>query len=230
MLIDSEIFTEVNPTQGMSDLNSDRDYVQATVVLDAAPAVAELLDASSLNTVLAMLEVIDSAEELALLETLTPAQKRQVWDATPEPIRDRLKQIRTKPGSQDRVLALPLTAEPSLSELELFGQPHDIVSLRLEESSEVEEAEETPIEPELIDLDLSNSLDLVPQIRLVVGDWVVLQAKPRFTAAELTAIWEVLEVQGHYARIVASKLGIRTYPIAWMMLYPKPTDYREPEF
>ncbi|NJO80391.1 MAG: hypothetical protein HC827_19020 [Cyanobacteria bacterium RM1_2_2] len=85
MLIDSEIFTEVNPTVGMSDLDSGLDYVQASVARDAAPAMA-LLDASSLNTVLAMLEVIDSAEELALLETLTLEQKRQVWDATPEPV------------------------------------------------------------------------------------------------------------------------------------------------
>src|SRR5689334_20707416 len=42
----------------------------------------ELLDGSSLKTVLDMLEVIDCVEELDLLETLTVAQKKQVWALT----------------------------------------------------------------------------------------------------------------------------------------------------
>ncbi|NJO80392.1 MAG: hypothetical protein HC827_19025 [Cyanobacteria bacterium RM1_2_2] len=58
----------------------------------------------------------------------------------------------------------------------------------------------------------------------------MLQAKPQLAAAELMAIWEVLEVQGQFVRIIATKLGIRTYPIAWMMPYPKPIGYVEPEF
>lgn len=59
----------------------------------------QLLDASSLSTVLDMLAVIDSTEDLALLELLTSLQKRQVWDATPEIIRLRLKQIRLTANS-----------------------------------------------------------------------------------------------------------------------------------
>lgn len=228
MLIDSEIFTEVNATEGMADLDSDLDSVQTRVALNVAPAMA-LLDASSLNTVLAMLEVIDSAEELALLETLTPEQKRQVWDATPAATRIRLKQLRSKTephtephrGSEPEFTAQALNAteegEDALDEAELL------------------ESEETSIELELSEaLDAaplgSESADLVPQVKLAIGDWIVLQAKPQLSAAELTAIWEVLEVQGQSARIIASKLGIRTYPIAWMMPYPKPIGYVEPEF
>lgn len=55
---------------------------------------AEPLDASSLATILDMLAVIASIEELMLLESLTEVQKRQVWSATPEAVRHRLKQIR----------------------------------------------------------------------------------------------------------------------------------------
>ncbi|HEY9629268.1 MAG TPA: hypothetical protein V6C84_18355 [Coleofasciculaceae cyanobacterium] len=62
---------------------------------DQSDSESQLLDDSSLNTVLDMLTVIDSAEDLALLERLTLAQKRQVWDATPEAVRMRLKQIRS---------------------------------------------------------------------------------------------------------------------------------------
>jgi hypothetical protein len=171
-----------------------------------------LLDASSLNTVLAMLEVIDSAEELALLETLTPEQKRQVWDATPEPIRERLKQLRNQPelsGASE-----PQFAAPSLPEAIPDG------------ASEAESVEQ---EETLVELELSEPLDFV-SLKLAAGDWVVLQARPHLTAAELMAIWEVLEVQGQSARIIASKLGSRTYPIAWMLPYPKPIGYVEPEF
>ncbi len=225
MLIDSEIFTEVNPTVGMSDLDSGLDYVQASVARDAAPAMA-LLDASSLNTVLAMLEVIDSAEELALLETLTLEQKRQVWDATPEPVRERLKQLRSKSEPQAEA------SEPEFAAQSL----HDATEAGSDEAERVE-LEETSIE-----LELSESLDaeslvappvesqVEPPVKLATGDWVVLQAKPQLAAAELMAIWEVLEVQGQSVRIIATKLGIRTYPIAWMMPYPKPIGYVEPEF
>ena len=52
---------------------------------------AELLDQSSLNTVLDMVEAIETAEELALLETLTSAQKRQVWSAISDEQKLRLK-------------------------------------------------------------------------------------------------------------------------------------------
>jgi len=54
----------------------------------------ELLDASSLATILDMLAVITTIEELMLLESLTEIQKRQVWKATPEAVRHRLKQVR----------------------------------------------------------------------------------------------------------------------------------------
>lgn len=215
MLIDLEIFTEVNATEGMSDLDSDLDSIQASVALDVAPAMA-LLDASSLNTVLAMLEVIDSAEELALLETLTPEQKRQVWDATPELTRIRLKQLRSKTEPQTGVSSEPEFTAQALNVAEGESDEAELNELELSES----------LNPE----PLTESANLVSQVKLTTGDWIVLQAKPQLSTAELTAIWEVLEVQGQSARIIASKLGIRTYPIAWMMPYPKPVGYVEPEF
>jgi hypothetical protein len=74
---------------------SESEYIQQELFSGLAVSPAEApLDESSLATVLDMLAVIDSLEELALLETLTDAQKRQVWDATPEPIKLRLRQLR----------------------------------------------------------------------------------------------------------------------------------------
>jgi hypothetical protein len=57
---------------------------------------------------------------------------------------------------------------------------------------------------------------------LQVGDWVVLKAEPRLSAKEMIALWVVLEIQGEQVRVKAKGLGIRQYPIAWMLRYPKP--------
>jgi hypothetical protein len=97
-------------------------YVQSDTLPFAGPD--ELLDVSSLNTVLDMLAVIDSAEELTLLELLTPAQKRQVWDATPDHLKRKLKQIRAQAqisseslseSSSEQLLAQLLDQSPDLS-------------------------------------------------------------------------------------------------------------------
>lgn len=212
----------------MSELNT----IQPTSWLDEAAAEV-LLDSSSLQTVLAMLEVIDSLEELGLLETLTPAQKRQVWEATSEPIRCRLKQLRAT-GQ----------IETALQSSELSAQSADQI-----DQTEVEEIEELDaLRPEA-QLQLTRQLiqhtnghyansaplqlGLTPATQrpgFSVGNWIVLQAKPQLSRAELTVIWEVLAIEGSNARIFAQELGHRTYPVAWMMLYPKPADYIEPEF
>jgi hypothetical protein len=63
-----------------------------TLTADAAEDL--LLDESSLATVLEILTTIATVEELAILEALTAAQKRQVWSHTPETIKIKLKQIR----------------------------------------------------------------------------------------------------------------------------------------
>jgi hypothetical protein len=54
----------------------------------------DLLDEMSLQTVLDMLAVMVAAEELTQLESLTPAQKRQVWMSTPEDVKVRLRQMK----------------------------------------------------------------------------------------------------------------------------------------
>lgn len=57
---------------------------------------------------------------------------------------------------------------------------------------------------------------------VAVGDWVVLQAQPKLSRAELIAIWEVKEIQGKFAQVWTKTLGFRNYPIAWMVIYPQP--------
>ncbi|MCU0567151.1 MAG: hypothetical protein MUF49_11205 [Oculatellaceae cyanobacterium Prado106] len=78
----------------------------------------ELLDDSSLNTVLDMLAVIDSLEELRLLETLTEPQKRQVWELTPQDVKIRLKQIRATANP-----AHGPPSEPAVSQVHLTDSP-----------------------------------------------------------------------------------------------------------
>lgn len=237
MLLDSQSFTEINPIKGMSDL----DYVQTDTVGDAASAMDEWLDASSLNTVLAMLEVIDSAEDLALLETLTLVQKRQVWDATPESIRVRLKQLRGVSSPEVEVAFYsPVNAEEP--EAEIHQADGDIEHSALDIETTLADLEVLPDQLALLSDPMSAgdarqpipgiiaATPATPVLRLVKGDWVVLQAKPQITAAEMVAIWEVIEVQGNDAQIFTEKLGTHTYPIAWMKLYPKPIGYVEPEF
>ncbi|NJO41038.1 MAG: hypothetical protein HC769_10510 [Cyanobacteria bacterium CRU_2_1] len=159
---------------------------------------AELLDESSLNTVLAMLEAIDSVEELTLLEDLTDAQKRQVWDVTPEAIKIKLKQIRASATTE--------TTDPAYLA-----------------NWDTSEAEATVHNPSSLDSFLKQTDRPSPDQPIpTVGDWVVLIAKPKLTAAELIAIWEVIEIHEYYARIKAKGIGNRNYPIAWMVIYPKP--------
>lgn len=137
--------------------------------LDQTDRADALLDESSLETILDMLAVMNSIEELMLLETLTADQKRQVWAATPETIRSKLKQIReagfSESGHWQNLAPLGDSNQPVLS----------------------------------------------------IGNQVVLIAKPKLTAAELIAIWEVMEVHEGYARIRAKNLGVRNYPVSWMV-------------
>jgi hypothetical protein len=184
------------------------------------------LDDSSLNTVLDMLAVINTVEELALLELLTNAQKRQVWEVTPEEVKTKLRQLR---------LSAKHAPAPSVtsSEPEPFRSQQSSAEPDLEDSEEpdlreLEELtyseewhEDEAIEPDFNPVEMAASNH---QLTLTVGDWVVLQANSRLTAAELEAIWEVVEVHPHQniARIQTKGVGTRNYPIAWMVLYPKP--------
>jgi hydrogenase maturation factor len=192
--------------------------------LEAETREAGLLDASSLYTVLVMLDVIDTAEDLALLETLTPEQKRQIWDAIPDSTRARLKQLRT-------TLQLSPKLSPSLSHSHTTGLI-DASELRAEDSlpdDPTGQAEETAAidleaQRQEVDLMLQEPLNLAIQPTVAIGDWVVLHAGAKLSKAEMQAIWEVIELQGNYVRIAAKNLGSRIYPTASMTLYPRPVE------
>ena len=193
-----------------------------------AAGAAEWLDAASLHTVLVMLDVIDSTEDLALLETLTPEQKRQVWDATPDSTRHRLKQLRAAPP------ALPQLS-PSVKNSHTTGLI-DTAALLQEDrlpDDQAGQAEETAAidleaQRQEVDLMLQEPLNLTAQPALSIDDWVVLHANPKLSKAELQAIWAVIELQGNYARIIAKGLGSRLYPTAAMTLYPQPVERPAP--
>jgi hypothetical protein len=236
---------------------SELDSIQPASGLDAAPE--ELLDASSLHTVLIMLEVIDSLEDLALLETLTLAQKRQVWEATPEPTRLRLIQLRagqtvSQPNAQSNMAqslaqqAMQTAPTPDVSnqdfalaeasylQSELQSEP--LSEIQLETQSDWSNSLDETAVGELallaeMDSPSSESLDFTASattaITISIGDWVVLQPYAKLSRSELIAIWQVTELQGNSARISTETLGTRLYPVAWMIPYPKPIEI-EPEF
>ena len=185
--------------------------------LEAETPETELLDTSSLQTVLVMLEVIDSIEDLALLETLTPDQKRQVWDATPDSTRTRLTQLRTTQQLS------PIRHAHSTDLLEPSDLPPDDLLTETGLSEEMA-AIDLEAQHQEVDLMLQEPLNLSAQPKLAIGDWVVLHASPNLSKADMQTIWEVSELQGNYARIAAKSLGNRLYPTAAMMLYPRPVD------
>lgn len=168
---------------------------------------AELLDPSSLSTVLDMLAVIDSAEELTLLEVLTPAQKRQVWDAISEALKNRLKQIRAGVSLADASLG----AKPSVPPIaQLDVQTIDALD---EGTEDVSLADLEADLQEVVQAELHHPL---PQ----VGDRVILIAKPQLPSAEIQAIWELVELEEDAAQIYAKGLGTRRYPTSWLIVYP----------
>jgi hypothetical protein len=196
-----------------------------------APSDDELLDEFCLNTVLEMLTVIYSVEELALLETLTNAQKRQVWDATPEAVKVRVKQIR---ASASKELPAANQTESSASE-ELNKELNEELDEELNESEtrldalvEDESLPDEELGEELAIASSDSSTPVTHEPMPSVEDWIVLKAKPKLTAAELIAIWEVVEIQNDYARISAKGLGTRLYPVNWMLIYPKSPEAQQP--
>lgn len=194
----------------------------------------DLLDEMSLQTVLDMLAVMVTAEELTQLESLTPGQKRQVWFATPEDVKVRLKQIKASAQVESHDMERLTEDQEEIKELKK--------SEELEESEKSEEPDE-PGEPdesldemgEAIDYTDSESVNFInlplfqssyglnaPLVKptLQVGDRVVLTAEPRLTATELVAVWEIVNIQGEQAQIKAKGLGNRQYPMSWMVSYP----------
>jgi hypothetical protein len=202
---------------------------------------SELLDEFSLKIVLDMSAVMTTAAELTQLESLTPAQKRQVWIATPDDVKLRLKRIRAgeqvelpevvsfvEERSADRengAEALEKTFAEEILEEEISEE--EILEEEISEEESLEEMGEaiefSGSEAGLFDLPLfQGSYDLnEPTIAPELGDRVVLRAEPRLTTEELIAVWEVVSIQGEQARIEAKGLGIRQYPLRWMVLYPE---------
>ena len=185
----------------------------------------DLLDELSLQTVLDMLAVMVTAEELTQLESLTPAQKRQVWMATPEDVKLRLKQIKADAQTKSYPIEQSIDEEEEPEKLE-----------KLEKLEEPDEPDESLDEMggaidcvaseslNFLNLPLfQNSYDLnAPLLEQTfqIGDRVVLKAEPRLTSAELIAVWKIVAIQGEQARIEAKGLGSRQYPMSWMVSYP----------
>jgi hypothetical protein len=98
----------------------------------------DLLDSFSLQIVLDMLAVMTTVEELTQLESLTPEQKKQVWVATPEEVKLRLKQIRAGVPVEPRVV------EPSVEPrwVEKEEDPEEAVEALEVEPKELQELEE----------------------------------------------------------------------------------------
>lgn len=194
---------------------------------------SELLDEFSLKIVLDMSAVMTTAEELTQLESLTPAQKRQVWIATPEDVKLRLKRIRA--GEQVELPEGVSPVEDQSADWEESAEEEVLEEISEAEILEEEQSEEESLEEmgeaiefsssedRLFDLPLfQGSYDLnEPTITPELGDRVVLRAEPRLTTEELIAVWEVVSIQGEQARIEAKGLGIRQYPLSWMVLYPE---------
>jgi hypothetical protein len=179
-------------------------------------ATQDLLDELSLQTVLEMSAVMVTADELTQLESLTPAQKRQVWLATPEEVKLRLKQIKAAAQAESRPVDRSTEEKEKLEVLE-----------ELEESLEEMGEAIDGVGSESIDfLNLplfQNSYGSIePQVESTaqIGDWVVLKAEPCLTTAELLAVWKVVAIEGEAARIEAKGLGNRQYPMSWMVAYP----------
>jgi hypothetical protein len=189
----------------------------------------DLLDELSLQTVLDMLAVMVAAEELTQLESLTPEQKRQVWFATPEDVKLRLKRLKASAQAESSAVEQLTDAAVGTEKVDEPEEP--------EELEEPEEPEESLDEMGAIDYTDSASINLIDNLPLFqnsyslaapsvdpafqVRDRVVLTAEPRLTAAELVAVWEIVAIEGEQARIEANGLGSRQYPMSWMVSYPE---------
>ena len=183
---------------------------------DLTEAAEELLDESILSTVLDIVEAIETAEELALLETLTSAQKRQVWAAISDEQKQRLKQIRNATSVITTDPIAPQEANESLEESTLDLEAEDL-ELPAELQDELEEIAHAELEGFMAEP--SGEPD---RPRAKVGDRVVLLPQPQLNSAELIAIWDVVEIHEETAQIEVKHLGTRHYPLSWLVVYPEP--------
>ena len=174
-------------------------------------AAEELLDESILSTVLDIVEAIETAEELALLETLTSAQKRQVWATISDEQKLRLRQIR---NATSTALKEPIAPPETFESLDLESNDLELPEELQDELEEITHAK--------LNNFMAEQTEETDQPRAKVGDRVVLLPKPQIGAAELMAIWDVIEIQEDNALIEAKPIGTRHYPLSWMVVYPEP--------
>lgn len=208
-------------------------YVQQDLLVTTGSSDAEdLLNPAELKTVLDMLAVIETVEELSMLECLTELQKRQVWAVTPESVKQQLWQIRTtgsKPPPIERS-SQTLSDSPHCTGVVLEDETLDTADLD-EDIDNLDELDE-PLQSSSVSLTASSSaLSSVAsstQPVLQVNDWIILKAHPQLNAAELKAIWQIVEIQGEFGKVTTDRLGSRIYPTNWMVLYPQPQN--EPEY
>jgi hypothetical protein len=64
----------------------------------------------------------------------------------------------------------------------------------------------------------------IDEPELQVGDRVVLNAKPHLTVTELLAIFEVVRIQDNLVQVKAARMGLRRYPMNWLVLYARKAE------
>ncbi|HEY9620041.1 MAG TPA: hypothetical protein V6C78_06715 [Crinalium sp.] len=193
------------------------DYAQPdSLVCSTSEETDVWLNASELATVLDMLAVMETREELKILECLTPVQKRQVWDATPYELKVKLHHLKNS-----------TVAPPQPLEHQNLVQSDSFVQVDVQaDTCEDDESEEDDLESEEIELrqiepdDLDISERSPNLATLMVGDRVVLKAKPGLSKAELMAIFDVVEIHSDLVHCRTSEIGGRRYPLDWLIIYP----------
>jgi len=206
-----------------------------------------LLSVFELQTVLDMLAAMEMAEELTQLQALTEMQKRQVWEATPEPLKQKLWQLRHLPAP---VQPTSVTAEPAdeiqedtIQESEAEAEREDEIE-DLGQDIELTENSYAFVQSNLaedlaggVEPNLSSSVQPLEDQAFAgpcsdrtipaVGDRIVLKAHPKLTLEELKAIWLVEQIQGSKGNVSHEMLGTRSYPLTWMAIYSR--GQSEPE-
>jgi hypothetical protein len=183
--------------RSLQSRQSEVEVAQPNELPDSAELSDDLLDESSLNTVLDMLSAMETAEELEILESLTEAQKRQIWDATPKALKIQLWHLRQAAATAPSKPAELTPTSPIEVDL------HDSTQLI---ASSAEAASSNPA---------------VTDSTIEVGDRVVLKAEPDRSVAELKAIFEVTHIQDQTVKVRAETLGTQEYPLDWLLIYAK---------
>lgn len=231
-----ELMTSLTEEKSYSDMLECGQH--SLLVLSMAEESGKWLNASELTTVLDMLAVMETSEELKILECLTPQQKRQVWDATPYELRVRLHQV--KNYHQD-FSAIAVTAksqvEPELVHVQDISQteadhakldlyaivPNDVNSDEGDSKRfNTEDIHSGNVHPEDWNVTAWEQEERPPTLStLTIGDRAVLKAKSGLNKAELIAIFEIVDIQSDWVECKADTVGGRRYPVDWLVIYPR---------